>query len=67
MTRKDIYVFKAKFGVGNFEIEVYKLPVKKETAKAYFVDDHYTYRKKGIKRRNRYYKRIDFRNHGCLS
>lgn len=37
MTRKDIYVFKAKFGVGNFEIEVYKLPVKKETAKAYFV------------------------------
>lgn len=40
MTRKDIYVFKAKFGVGNFEIEVYKLPVKKETAKAYFVDDH---------------------------
>ena len=32
MTRKDIYVFKAKFGVGNFEIEVYKLPVKKETA-----------------------------------
>lgn len=35
MTRKDIYVFKAKFGVGNFEIEVYKLPVKKETAKAY--------------------------------
>ena len=33
MTRKDIYVFKAKFGVGNFEIEVYKLPVKKETAK----------------------------------
>lgn len=29
MTRKDIYVFKAKFGVGNFEIEVYKLPVKK--------------------------------------
>ena len=29
MTRKDIYVFKAKFGVGNFEIEVYKLPVQK--------------------------------------
>lgn len=49
MTRKDIYVFKAKFGVGNFEIEVYKLPVKKETAKAYFVDDHYTYRKKVLK------------------
>lgn len=49
MTRKDIYVFKAKFGVGNFEIEVYKLPVKKETAKVYFVDDHYTYRKKVLK------------------
>lgn len=49
MTRKDIYVFKAKFGVGNFQIEVYKLPVKKETAKAYFVDDHYTYRKKVLK------------------
>lgn len=49
MTEKDIYVFKAKFGVGNFEIEVYKLPVKKETAKAYFVDDHYTYRKKVLK------------------
>lgn len=49
MTRKDIYVFKAKFGVGNFEIEVYKLHVKKETEKAYFVDDHYTYRKKVLK------------------
>ena len=49
MTRKDIYVFKVKFGVGNFEIEVYKLHVKKETEKAYFVDDHYTYRKKVLK------------------
>ena len=44
MTRKDIYVFKAKFGVGNFEIEVYKLPVKKETAKAKGLDPKKNFR-----------------------
>ena len=41
---KLIYVFKTKFAKGNFDIQMYELPVENETAKTYFVDNPYTYR-----------------------
>lgn len=47
---KLIYVFKTKFAKGNFDIQMYELPVENETAKTYFVDNPYTYRSRILKK-----------------
>lgn len=47
---KVIYVFKTKFAKGNFDIQMYELPVENETAKTYFVDNPYTYRSRILKK-----------------